>query len=391
MKKHLLLCLMIGIALCANAQQNTSFREGNIASPTVHQDGSVTFQLLAPKAKHVQVIGDWEVNGGQAKMKKGKGGVWEYTTPVLPSEMYTYRFDIDGVISLDPTNPFTKRDVGNQFSIFYVDGDPARYYQVQNVAHGTLETTWYKSEAAKMDRRVSIYLPPMYNETNTKFPVLYLLHGSGGDETAWVELGNVVRIMDNLIAAEKVRPMIVVMPNGNFSQPAAPGETPDNLAFRPVMSHLIPGNYKNGLYESCFDEIVTFIDKNYRTIPDKKHRAVAGLSMGGFHTLFIALNHPNMFNYIGLFSAGLLNRNQMEEAPEAYLNMEDKLRTLHDFGYDLFWIAIGQEDFLYEINADFRKQLDELQIPYKYKESTRGHLWSNWRQYLLEFSQMLFK
>mgnify|MGYP003302431095 CR=1 FL=1 len=185
-------------------------------------------------------------------------------------------------------------------------------------------------------------------------------------------------------------PMMVVMPNGNFSVPAAPGETPDNLAFRPVMSNKIPGNYKNGNYETAFDEIVSFTDHHYRTIAERKYRAVAGLSMGGFHTLFIALNHPDLFNYVALMSAGLGNQYLNDETP-AYAHYEEKLHTLKEKEPALFWIGIGREDFLYQANADFRKTLDEIGMHYEYHESSRGHLWCNWRQYLLILTEKLWK
>lgn len=388
--KKLLVLVLASVAMVCFAQQNTSFREGNIASPVVNADGSVTFVLNAPKAKHVEVRGDWEANNGQGKMKRGKDGCWTYTTPVLPSEMYTYRFVIDGVWGLDPTNPFTRRDVGTQFSVFFVSGGVADLYQVQKVPHGTLSTVWYTSDAAGEQRRLSVYTPAGYAASDERYPVLYLLHGSGGDETAWVELGNVVRIMDNMIAQGRVKPMLVVMPNGNFAVPAAPGETPDNLAFRPVMSNQIPGNYKNGRYELAFPEIINYVDAHYRTIPDKQHRAVSGLSMGGFHTLFIALNYPDMFDYIALMSAGLGNQ-WLDDPQPAYAHYVDKLKALQSTGYRLFWIAIGKDDFLYQANAEFRLTLDELQMPYSYYESTRGHLWCNWRQYLVMLTDMLWK
>lgn len=386
--KKLLTILLLGVGMMVCAQQNTGFREGNIQSPIVHKD-QVTFRVLAPKAKKVEVIGDWEQNGGHAAMKKGKSGVWECTIVGLPSEMYTYRFVIDGVVGVDPTNPFTRRDVGNVFSIFFVDGGYGDLYQVHDVPHGTMTSTWYKSETAGEQRRLSIYLPPMYFDSKEKLPVLYLLHGSGGDETAWVELGNVARIMDNLIAEGRIRPMIVVMPNGNFAVPAAPGETSANLSYRPVMSNEIPGNYKNGNYEMSFPEIVNFVDTHYRTLATREGRALAGLSMGGFHTLFIALNHPDMFSFIGLFSAGL-GSYFMDETREAYAGYGDKLRDLRDSGLKLFWLAIGETDFLYEANQTFRHEMDEIEFPYIYHESSRGHLWMNWRQYLVQFSEMIF-
>lgn len=388
--KKLLLILLSCCSMALYAQQNTSYRESDIQSPVVSKDGSVSFSIFAPQATTVEIHGDWEVEEGNCKMQKQSNGIWTGKTPVLPSEMYTYRVVIDGVAGLDPTNPFVRRDVGTQFSVFFVDGGIGDLYQVQNVKHGALHTVWYESGTAGMQRRLSIYTPAGYDSSAERYPVLYLLHGSGGDETAWVELGNVVRIMDNMIAEGRAKPMIVVMPNGNFSVAAAPGETADNLKFRPVMSNKIPGNYKNGNYEMAFDEIVNYVDKHYRTLPDHDHRAVSGLSMGGFHTLFIALNHPDLFSYVGLMSAGLGNQYLTEKIP-AYANYENKLKQLRDSKPKLFWIGIGKDDFLYEANADFRKQLDRIEMPYDYHESTRGHLWCNWRQYLVIFAEKLWK
>ena len=385
-----LLCLLL-LTAWAYAQQNVSFREGNVVSPQVNEDHSVTFRVRAPQAENVMVLGDWAANKGFAALTKGDDGVWTYTTPALPSEMYTYRFLIDGVAGLDPANPFTRRDVGNVFSIFYVGGGCADYYQVRDVPHGTVSAVWYPSGQLGANRRLSVYTPPMYDaEPERRFPVLYLLHGSGGDENAWVELGHVARIMDNLIAEGKVEPMIVVMPNGNSGKQAAPGETSENLSYKPAMTNLLPGSYKNGRYEMAFPEIVNFIDHRYRTLADKAHRALAGLSMGGFHTLYISANHPAYFDYIGLFSAGL-DMSNVDVSQPAYGNLDGKLKALQETGYKLFWVAIGNEDFLYQANRDFCKRLDGLGFAYEYHESSRGHLWSNWRQYLLLFAPRLFK
>ena len=387
MKTSIILFFMM-MATVALAQQNVGYREGAVVSPQVNGDGSVTFRLRADAAKHVTVVGDWAANGGKGTMTLGADSVWSYTTPALPSEMYTYRFDIDGVVGIDPVNPFTRRDVGNVFSIFYVGGGSADYYQVRNVKHGDVVETWYHSDAAGADRRLSVYLPPSYGETDKAYPVFYLLHGSGGDETAWLELGHVARIMDNLIAEGKAEPMIVVMPNGNFSKQAAPGETADNLGFKPVMTNML-GDYKNGAYEMAFTEIVNFIDGKFKTIPDKQHRAIAGLSMGGFHSLYVALNYPGYFDYIGLFSAGLMS--DLNTTREAYKDEDMKLARLSQVGYKLFWIGIGEDDFLYDINTEFRHRLDGMDFKYVYHESSRGHIWANWRQYLLIFVPQLFK
>lgn len=386
MLKRVLFILLALLPLSLFAQQNIGHKTETVRSPEVNPDGSVTFRLYAPKAHNVTVIGDW-ING-ISPLTEGEGGVWEYTTAPLPSELYTYRFYVDGLIGLDPGNPFTLRDVGTTFSYFYVDGDKASYYEVQDVPHGNVEQIWYRSGATGKDRRLSVYLPAAY-DGKKKFPVLYLLHGSGGDENAWLELGKTARIMDNLIARGEAVPMIVVMPNGNIGVQAAPGETPDNLAFRPVMSNEIPSSYKNGTYEASFGEIVSFIDGRYKTVRNRQSRAVAGLSMGGFHSLYISLNHPDLFSWTGLFSAGLVP--QFTSELDVYSGREAKLKAYQKKGCNLFWIAIGKEDFLYDVNADFRTELDALGFPYEYHESSRGHLWCNWRQYLLLFAPRLFR
>lgn len=389
MKRIISLIIMLAVAATAAAQQNVGFRQEAVTSPEVNPDGSVTFKVNAPNAEQVAVFGDWAEDKGYGLLQKNADGIWEYTTPVLPSEMYTYRIIIDGIPGLDPSNPFTRRDVGNVFSIFYVPDGPADYYLVRDVPHGNVTQTWYHSEGHQADRRLSIYTPPCYGKGKQRYPVLYLLHGSGGDENAWLELGHTARIMDNLIAEGKIEPMIVVMPNGNSGKQAAPGETYENLSYRPAMTNQLKG-YKDGRYEAHFDEITDFVDKNYRTIAKKSKRALAGLSMGGFHTLFISANHPDLFDYIGLFSAGLNMTSVNMEIP-AYSDMTGKLQNLSEEGYELYWIACGTDDFLYQNNLDYMKTLDSIGFDYVYHESERGHIWANWRQYLLLFAPMLFR
>lgn len=384
------LFLSVMTIIVVSAQQNISFRQGSLVSPQINPDNSVTFKLNAPMAKQVVVMGDWETGNGRGIMQKDKDGLWSYTTPTLPSEMYTYRFNIDGVLGLDPTNPFSKRDVGNLFSVFFISGGYADYYQVKDVPHGNINTVWYHSDYAGMDRRMTVYLPAEYYTAPKKsFPVFYLLHGSGGDETAWTELGNIPHIMDNLIAEGKAEPMIVVMPNGNMTKQAAPGETSENHSYRPVMSNMIEGNYKNGKYEEAFGEIINYVDNNYRTIKKKDARAIAGLSMGGFHTLYTTLNQPGKFSYISLFSAGI--GTYYDEKAAAYSDLDGKLKTLKTNGYKMFWVGIGDADGLLKGNLVLCNKLDELNMPYEFHLSSRGHIWANWRQYILETVPRLFK
>ena len=222
-------------------------------------------------------------------MEEGSGGVWEVTTVPLASDLYTYRYQVDGQTGLDPLNAFTRRDVGTVCSLVYVDGGAGDLYQVQDVPHGAIVTTWYHSRSTGSDRRMNIYLPASY-DGKKRFPVLYLLHGSGNDENGWLELGAAARIMDNLAASGKIVPMIVVMPNGNIGAQAAPGETSDNLRFRPVSSDRIPNPYRPLTFEETMPEIVGYVDSHFKTIPKKTSRAVAGLSMGGGQTLRIGMD-----------------------------------------------------------------------------------------------------
>ena len=390
MKAILVAMAAVLASLSMGAQQNISFREGKLVSPQVNNDRTVTFRVNAPKAKSVKVLVDWEQNGGQGVMKKGIDGIWEYTTPQLVSEMYTYRFDVDGVVSIDPVNPFTRRDVGNVFSIFYVGGGVADEYQVKDVDHGQVRTVWYHSNTVNADRRMNVYLPAGYGKTDKKYPVFYLLHDSGGDENAWLELGNISRIMDNLIAEGKCEPMIVVMPNGNFGKQAAAGETSENLSYKPVMTNFL-AHYKDGLFELAFPEIVNYVDATFNTIPDKAHRAIAGLSMGGMHTLMITANYPDMFNYIGLYSSGVdFTLIEKGEVP-AYANFDGKLAKLAQTNPKLYWIACGSADGLMPANKQLLEHMTKNGLKYTFHESSRGHLWSNWRQYSLMFIPQLFK
>ncbi|MCD8194237.1 MAG: esterase, partial [Tannerellaceae bacterium] len=213
----------------------------------------------------------------------------------------------------------------------------------------------------------------------------YLLHGMGGDENAWSELGRTAQILDNLIAQGKAKPMIVVMTNGNAALEAAPGES--SLGY--VAPNMQLPKTMDGSFETSFPEIVNFIDKNYRTIKNKQNRAIAGLSMGGFHSLHISKQYPDLFNYIGLFSAAVIPPDGNAQSP-VYEHLEEKLKVQFAKKPALYWIAIGNTDFLYQANVDYRQLLDEKGYPYEYYETGEGHIWKNWRIYLTEFVPKLF-
>lgn len=365
-----------------------------VVSPEIHDNNTVTFRFKAPKAVRVQLTGDFLPVQKNAKfeapgivdLKEGQEGVWEYTTPEpLKPELYSYSFIVDGLRMNDPANVYLIRDVSTLTNVFIIGGDRADFYKVNPVPHGTVSRIWYDSPALGLERRMTVYTPAGYETSGKRYPVLYLLHGMGGDEEAWISLGRTAQILDNLIAQGKARPMIVVMPNGNASQEAAPGESSRGMV-PPTMQ--LPKTME-GSYEQAFPEIVKFIDKNYRTIKSKSGRAIAGLSMGGFHSLHISKQYPDMFNYIGLFSAAIMPNKEVSSP--IYENMEGKLKVQFDKNPALYWIAIGKTDFLYKANEEYRKLLDEKGYKYTYYESDEGHIWKNWRIYLTEFVPMLFR
>lgn len=406
--------------------------------PVINQDKSVTFSLYAPDAKKVSLSGTFLPKGRSIKTPAGtfskegsiemtsNNGTWTYTSQPLTSELYTYTFDIDGKVKPDPKNPDRIRDIADTLSYFIIDGGIADNYVTQKVKHGTIEKVWYPSNIEGMSkRRMTVYLPPSYKTNPHKsYPVLYLLHGSGGDEDSWCDAGRAAQILDNLIAQGKCKPMIVVMPNGNVDLAAAPGHDPNNPDIKPSANNT---SSMLGKIESVFvNEVVNYVDKHYRTLANKDNRAIAGLSLGGLQTLFTALNNPKYFDYIGLFSAQTTNalddgkisgmqrigekwQNLKNKIPffggggvdktiskytsedlSIYDNVDIKLKYLYKAQPKLFYIAVGRDDFVKKLNDDLRERLDSRKYPYVYNETDGGHTWDNWRKYLVDFLPRLF-
>lgn len=401
MKKVLSIAAILLMTCSAFAQQ-ALWGGASVESPVVNEDGTVTFRYQAPKAVKVTVSGDFlptrkmtfNMEGqertfdvpGVAELKEGQFGIWEYTTDFkVAPEMYTYTFNVDGNTVIDNNNMWVNRDVSSLTSAFIVPGERADLYTIQDVPHGTVSKVWYESATAGFDRRLSVYTPAGYNPTaKTRYPVLYVLHGIGGDEDAWIAQGRAAQILDNLIAQEKAKPMIVVFTNGNISQEAAPGENSTGYT-RPTMQ--LPLTME-GTFETAFPEIVKFIDSNYKTIAKKQSRAICGLSMGGFHTLYISLNYPDMFGYSGMFSAAI-GVSDPSISP-IYQDFDKKLETYFSKKPALLWIGCGDTDFLIQANRDFVKKLQDNNYPHEYLENGGGHIWRNWRIYFTEFVPKLF-
>lgn len=383
--KRLTFWVVTMLACITTSAQQTLWGSAQVVSPEIHEDHTVTFRLRAPKAVKVQVVGDFS-SAGVADMVENKEGIWEYTTsqPLAP-ELYSYNFMVDGLKINDPANVYVIRDITSVTNIFIVGGERADYYKVNDVPHGTVSKVWYESPSLGINRRMTVYTPAGYESCGKRYPVFYLLHGMGGDENAWSELGRAAQIMDNLIAQGKAEPMILVMTNGNAIQEAAPGESSLGMV-TPTMQ--LPKTME-GSFETHFPEVVKFIDNHYRTKANKKNRAIAGLSMGGFHSLHISKQYPDMFNYVGLFSAAIFPLKGV--ASPVYEDMEGKLKVQFAKQPALYWIAIGKTDFLYKSNEEYRKMLDEKGYKYEYFENEDGHIWKNWRIYLTEFAPKLFK
>ncbi len=383
------------LATTAMAQE-AIHQQRTISSPVVNNDGTVTFRIQVPNAKEVKVTGDflpkkrmqhgnnvWEVDSVATMQPEGKG-VWSYTTGEgVDPELYSYHFIVDGTEVLDPSNFMRSRDGRRYTSNFIVSrsaNDTGWYYQTHDVKHGTLSAVWYDSPTLGMQRRMKVYTPAGY-EKGGKYPVMYLLHGMMGDEEAWSTLGRSVQILDNLIAEGKAQPMIVVMPNGN-----------DNVQASPEADSPFSGTLNTRFIES-FPDIMAYMKANYRIKEGADNTAICGLSMGGNHTFGTSKMLPGKFGYIGLFSAAVTLSNSRKSTYDLLQESEVQTQLAQLFASKphLYWIAIGKDDFLYQQNADLRRYLDEKGYKYEYRESTGGHIWRNWRIYLREFAEKIFK
>jgi enterochelin esterase family protein len=387
MKKLLAFAVLLTWAVSAGAQETVMLNTGDIKSPEMHQDNVVTFRMKAPDAKKVEIEGSFL--NGRKDMTKGNDGVWTYSSAPLWPELHTYCFYVDGIRMLDPQNVYMIRDIATYTNYFLIDGALSANYIVRDVPHGTMSKVWYPSPTLGMNqRRMTIYTPAGYdNNTKEKYPVLYLLHGAGGDENAWSELGRAAQILDNLIAQGKAKPMIMVMPNGNGGQQAVPGEYPNSMYKPSFMNE----RTMDGAIEAAFvKDVVGYVDSHYRTIADKQHRAIAGLSMGGFHSLWISANNPETFDFVGLFSAAISRENPQGEYAYIYQDLDKKLTAQFKKAPKLYYIAIGDKDFLFNDNVNYRSKLDAKGVKYEYWETDGGHEWRNWRKYLNAFLQKIF-
>jgi enterochelin esterase-like enzyme len=365
-----------------------------IVSPEILPDNRVTFRVYAKDAQKITVSGEWQAGfGAGQELVKNDTGMFELTVGPLVPELYGYTFTVDGVGTIDPNNVQVRRDGTRYQSFFIVPGTESDlYFHKNDVSHGTVTKVWYRSDVLDMDRRVYVYTPAGYEGGKDKYPVFYLLHGAGGDEDAWTNMGRTAQIMDNLIAQGKAKPMIVVMTNGNANQAGAQNEVPPLPAAQGEQGMASFQRYAGKFEEHLVKDVVPFIEKNYRTLTGKDNTAIAGLSMGGMQTQTITNDNPGIFSYIGIFSMGIMSMGpQNQDAAKTEAERNAKIEALKKSGYKLYWIGCGKDDFVYKSVITLRETLDKLDFKYIYRESTGGHTWANWRIYLSEFAPMLFK
>jgi enterochelin esterase-like enzyme len=407
--RHLTFALCALFATCVYGQM-----------PLVRNGNSVHFEYTNASVSQV----DLEISFGKDRSMTGNNGTWTCDIDSLPSEMYTYRYLLDDDKAVtDPLNANVVRDIDDTLSYFIVPGIPGSYYIEQDVPHGTVTQEWYASsfDPDMKQRRLSVYLPAGYNNATQSYPVLYLLHGTGGDEMAWLEMGRLAQIMDNMIAKGKAKPMIVVMPNGIADLDAAPGQSP---YMQGKASHSNITSWMGRTEKAFPTEVMAFVESKYRVIKDKQHRAIAGLSMGGLHTIAISANNPDMFDYVGLFSPQTMNaltegnirriqratsaigkikaklprwlENKNAESKQAvadvdiYQDLDSKLKKQFATPPAIYYIAIGKKDPLKRFLDSFCQRISKQGGAYFYKETEGAHSWENWRKYLIDFLPRIF-
>ena len=393
MRKYIISIIALFVFAGAFAQEIGNFMGRQpIVSPEINGN-NITFRFSAPYADSVKISGGFtptvkmETQYGSMdvpsspNMTKDKNGLWSITLPTPAPELYTYNFIVDGISVNDPNNIFMQRDGTRYLSVLLVPGKVTENYFEAN-QRGNLNQVWYDSPTLGMQRRLFVYTPYGYADSKEKYPVLYLLHGAGGDEDAWSTMGRACQILDNLIEKGLAKPMICVMPNGN----------PNQVAARTLMIPEKPMDrdaWTNNNYpKSIVQDIVPFIEKTYKVDANPKSRAIAGLSMGGGHTITTSLLYPGFFDYICPLSMGIMYR---DNDPAALKNYETQFKALKKKGYKLYFIACGDTDFLFESAKTLDKTLTDNGLKHTFYVSPGGHTWSHWRIYLNTFAPLLFK
>lgn len=362
------LLVMLGVLLVPL----TALAAADPVSPEIHPDRKVTLRLLAPNARAVALQG---VTKDPQPMTKDADGVWSITVGPLAPEIYSYTFAVDGATVTDPRNRQIKKWIRSE-STFEVPGSPPILAASQPVPHGVVHRHVLASRTRQRENALMIYTPPGFDpRADTTYPVVYLLHGFGDDETAWAEVGRANFIADNLIAQGGAVPAIIVMTNGH------PVPIPVGVRF-PEYS---PRNLA-AMQQELLSEIVPFVEKHYPVRREAASRAIVGLSMGGGQSLNIGLSHLDTFQWIGGFSSAA----PTDELDSTFVKLREAAKK-QSGGARLLWIAVGRDDFLLEQNQTFIGWLEANRVPHVWKLTDGGHEWPVWRRYLGEFLPLLFR
>jgi enterochelin esterase family protein len=355
----------------------------------------------------VTLNGSWD-GATNLRMTKDENGVWSTTVGPLGAQLWGYSYMVDGVKALDPSNGETQRDGARYDNLLMISGPESELWDFKDVPHGTVQAVWYPSPTLKMPaRRMMVYTPPGYETSTRKYPVLYLLHGGGGDEDAWLTMGRANIIMDNLIASGKAKPMIVVMPNGNATQsvsqgfgygptPArqsvtAPAPPPVQAAqaaqggagqVRAPNAVRAPQPYAGSFPQSLVEDVIPFVEKRFRVLAANDDRAIAGLSMGGGHTLAATNNNPGKFAYIGVFSSG------PRTVDETFQKQLDAVKA---GGVTFYWLGAGTTDMARAGTVALSELVKKEGIATSYREIPGPHYWFLWRDFLAHYAQVAFQ
>jgi enterochelin esterase-like enzyme len=355
-----------------------------VVSPEVHADRAVTFRFRAPNAKEVTLIG--ELDGKTYPMTKDDAGIWSVKIGPLAPDVYNYQFNADGVIAMDPVNPSVKLGFGAfpPANMVEVPGD--EFDDAREVPHGSVRMETYHSKSLGVPRTAWVYTPPGYDRGNTRYPVLYLLHGAGNTDSSWMLTGRANYILDNLIAEGKAKPMIIVTPLGYARMGVGTGPE------RPVTGAPTPGAPPNpaagiggGLVgKDLLSDLIPFVEQHFRTLKDPDNRAIGGLSMGGGHTANISFANPKLFRYVAIMSAGANNADQ--NYPDFFKNADAINKQ-----FKLLWIGVGKDDFALNGSKALSDLLTKHGIKHTYRVTEGRHEWVIWRHHLHEVAPMLFK
>ena len=380
----MLIVLLSGTEIPGQAFPENTTRASNCLPgrswPRIYDDGRVIFRIYAPEADTVLA----DITGKKFPMQKDETGLWSVTTDPIVEGFHYYAFIIDGARVSDPST-YTYFGADAAMSGIDIPAPDMKFYSAQNVPHGEVRARYYYSEIRKTTRRCFVYTPPGYDrDINKRYPVLYLQHGWAEDETGWSNQGKMNFIMDNLLAEEKAVPMIVVMDNGDISG------LPFNVVnWDSAQSITSTGKNKVEFQDLIIQEIIPMIDTNYRTIPDREHRAMAGLSWGGLQSFEIVFNNIDKFAYLGAFSGALMIRDNID-ITELYGSLLKHPEELNE-KMKLIWMGTGTEEGKWSQN--FRDKLTNLGVKniVFYESPNTAHEWLTWRRCLHEFVPLLFR